>query len=199
MSTTDTPWSVGPGDHGRPVRRGVAGASVRSCGCWRSRSAPSCSCSPSTTCSSARSRRSPTPASAAPCRSPGNLTTTNYSDINGSHRPVRIAGQLGDLHRRCRASARCSSGCWPATPWPSCTTAAAASPSPAVLLVQTIPFQLLMIPLYVLLVRDYGLGDTYLGMILPFAIGPTAVFIFRQFFLQLPRRAVRGRPHRRRR
>ena len=56
-----------------------------------------------------------------------------------------------------------------------------------VLLVQTIPFQLLMIPLYVLLVRDYGLGDTYLGMILPFAINATAVFIFRQFFLQLPR------------
>ncbi len=56
-----------------------------------------------------------------------------------------------------------------------------------VLLVQTIPFQLLMIPLYVLLVRDYGMGDSYLGMILPFAINPAAVFIFRQFFLQLPR------------
>jgi multiple sugar transport system permease protein len=56
-----------------------------------------------------------------------------------------------------------------------------------VLLVQTIPFQLLIIPLYVMLVRNYGLGDTYLGMILPFAIGPAAVFIFRQFFLQLPR------------
>jgi multiple sugar transport system permease protein len=57
----------------------------------------------------------------------------------------------------------------------------------SVLLVQTIPFQLLMIPLYVLLVRDYGLGDSYIGMILPFAISPAAVFIFRQFFLQLPR------------
>ena len=56
----------------------------------------------------------------------------------------------------------------------------------SVLLVQTIPFQLLMIPLYVLLVRDYGMGDSYLGMILPFAISPAAVFIFRQFFLQLP-------------
>lgn len=55
-----------------------------------------------------------------------------------------------------------------------------------VLLVQTIPFQLLMIPLYVLLVRNYGLADSYLGMILPFAINPTAVFIFRQFFLQVP-------------
>jgi multiple sugar transport system permease protein len=57
----------------------------------------------------------------------------------------------------------------------------------SVLLVQTIPFQLLMIPLYVLLVRDYGLGDSYIGMILPFAINSVAVFIFRQFFLQLPR------------
>ena len=54
------------------------------------------------------------------------------------------------------------------------------------LLVQVVPFQLLMIPLYVLIVRSYGLADSYLGMILPFAINPTAVFIFRQFFLQLP-------------
>lgn len=55
-----------------------------------------------------------------------------------------------------------------------------------VLLVQVIPFQLLLIPLYVLIVRGYGLADSYLGMILPFAINTTAVFIFRQFFLQLP-------------
>jgi multiple sugar transport system permease protein len=56
-----------------------------------------------------------------------------------------------------------------------------------VLLVLVIPFQLLMIPLYVLIVRDYGLADSYLGMILPFAINSTAVFVFRQFFMQLPR------------
>jgi len=55
------------------------------------------------------------------------------------------------------------------------------------LLVQVVPFQLLLIPLYVLIVRNYGLGDNYLGMILPFAINSTAVFIFRQFILQLPR------------
>jgi multiple sugar transport system permease protein len=54
------------------------------------------------------------------------------------------------------------------------------------LLAQLVPFQLLMIPLYVLIVRDYGLADSYLGMILPFAINSSAVFIFRQFFLQLP-------------
>ncbi|GGT43893.1 carbohydrate ABC transporter permease [Streptomyces chromofuscus] len=55
-----------------------------------------------------------------------------------------------------------------------------------VLLVQVVPFQLLIIPLYVLIVRNYGLADSYLGMILPFAINTSAVFIFRQFFLQLP-------------
>jgi multiple sugar transport system permease protein len=57
----------------------------------------------------------------------------------------------------------------------------------ALLLVLLLPFQLLMIPLYVMIVRGYLLGDTYLGMILPFAVNATAVFIFRQFFLQLPR------------
>jgi len=54
------------------------------------------------------------------------------------------------------------------------------------LLVQVVPFQLLIIPLYVMIVRSYGLADTYMGMILPFAINSTAVFIFRQFFLALP-------------
>jgi multiple sugar transport system permease protein len=54
------------------------------------------------------------------------------------------------------------------------------------LLVQMVPFQLLIIPLYVMIVRSYGLADTYMGMILPFAINSTAVFVFRQFFLALP-------------
>jgi multiple sugar transport system permease protein len=57
----------------------------------------------------------------------------------------------------------------------------------AMLLVLLLPFQLLMIPLYVMIVRGYLLGDTYLGMILPYAVSATAVFIFRQFFLQLPK------------
>jgi len=56
----------------------------------------------------------------------------------------------------------------------------------AMLLLQVIPFQLFVIPLYVQIVRSYGLADSYLGMILPFAINSVAVFIFRQFFLQLP-------------
>ena len=34
---------------------------------------------------------------------------------------------------------------------------------------------------------NYGLGNSYLGMIAPFAINSTAVFSFRQYFLQLPK------------
>ncbi|PWH07229.1 sugar ABC transporter permease [Brachybacterium endophyticum] len=52
--------------------------------------------------------------------------------------------------------------------------------------VQMVPFQLLMIPLYVQIAGNYGLGDTYAGMILPSLINTTAVFIFRQFFRSLP-------------
>lgn len=56
-----------------------------------------------------------------------------------------------------------------------------------VLLVQAVPFQLLMVPLYVMTVRSFGLADSYLGMILPFAINSTAVLIFRTYFLNLPK------------
>jgi multiple sugar transport system permease protein len=54
------------------------------------------------------------------------------------------------------------------------------------MLVQMVPFQLLMIPLYIQITRNYGLGDSYLGMILPFAVNTTAVFVFAQFFKALP-------------
>ena len=55
------------------------------------------------------------------------------------------------------------------------------------LLVQVVPFQLLMIPLYVLIAREYGLADNYLGMMLPFLINSSAVIIFRQYFIGLPK------------
>ncbi len=54
------------------------------------------------------------------------------------------------------------------------------------LLTLVLPFQLLMIPMYVLVVRYYGLADSFIGMIIPFAINGTAVFIFRQFFRSIP-------------
>lgn len=56
-----------------------------------------------------------------------------------------------------------------------------------VLLAQAIPFQILMVPLYVMVVRYFNLADNYIGMVLPFAINSVAVLIFRQYFLQIPR------------
>lgn len=125
-----------------------------------------------------------TPAGALP--DPGNLTTRNYTDINARldlgttllNSGIFTGGvllctvvfgvlagyALARLHFRGRALL-----------------------FNLMLLVQVIPFQLLTIPLYVLIVRTYGLADSYLGMILPFAINSAAVFIFRQYFLQLPR------------
>ncbi|HEX2361251.1 MAG TPA: carbohydrate ABC transporter permease [Jiangellaceae bacterium] len=125
----------------------------------------------------------PTPAGALP--DPGNLTLDNYSDINAQVNLARtlvnsgiftggvilgtvvfgaLAGYaLAQLHFRGRG-----------------TVFAFA------LLVQVVPFQLLIIPLYVLIARNYGLADSYLGMIMPFVINSTAVIIFRQYFLQLP-------------
>lgn len=125
-----------------------------------------------------------TPAGALP--NPGNLTVQNYTDINSRldlgtallNSGIFTGGvllctvvfgvlagyALARLHFRGRALL-----------------------FNLMLLVQVIPFQLLTIPLYVLIVRTYGLADSYLGMILPFAINSAAVFVFRQYFLQLPR------------
>lgn len=55
------------------------------------------------------------------------------------------------------------------------------------LVVQVVPFQVLMVPLYVLVVRSYGLGDSYLGMALPFTVNVGIVLIYRQFFRGIPR------------
>ena len=116
---------------------------------------------------------------------PGNTTASNYTQINATLRLGRalvnsgiftggvllgtvvlgvLAGYaLAQLHFRGRGALFA-----------------------AMLLLQVIPFQLLIVPLYVLIVRNYGLGDSFLGMIAPFAINSTAVFIFRQYFLQVP-------------
>jgi multiple sugar transport system permease protein len=58
-----------------------------------------------------------------------------------------------------------------------------------ILLTLMVPFQLTMIPLYVMIVR-FGWTQpgpqTYLGLIAPGAVNATAIIIFRQFFMQLP-------------
>lgn len=58
-----------------------------------------------------------------------------------------------------------------------------------VLLTLMVPFQLTMIPLYIMIV-NFGWTqpgpEVYLGLIAPGAVNATAIIIFRQFFMQLP-------------
>lgn len=55
-----------------------------------------------------------------------------------------------------------------------------------VLLVMTVPFEMLMLPLYVQ-VNDMGLADTYLVIALPFLASAVTIFFFRQYFLGIPK------------
>ena len=66
------------------------------------------------------------------------------------------------------------------------------------LLVQIIPFQLLIIPIYVMIVRTYGLADSYLGMIVPFAINSDGGVHLPAVLPAAPRGPLRGGPARRR-
>ncbi|PTX60302.1 multiple sugar transport system permease protein [Melghirimyces profundicolus] len=54
-----------------------------------------------------------------------------------------------------------------------------------VLLTMMIPFQLLMIPLYIIVVK-LGWLNTYAGLVMPVSVNALGIFIFRQFFLTIP-------------
>jgi arabinosaccharide transport system permease protein len=55
-----------------------------------------------------------------------------------------------------------------------------------VLVVMMVPIEILILPLYKL-ITNLRLIDTYAGVVLPFAVPPTAVFFFRQFAIGLPK------------
>lgn len=48
-----------------------------------------------------------------------------------------------------------------------------------------IPFETIMIPLY-MVVTDLGLGDSYLGLIVPFAANAFGIFLMRQYLIPFP-------------
>lgn len=54
-----------------------------------------------------------------------------------------------------------------------------------VLVIIMIPFEVLMLPLYQLMI-NLNLINTYTGVMLPLIVAPTAVFFFRQYALGLP-------------
>ena len=117
---------------------------------------------------------------------PSNLTLTNFTDINDS---INLGRSLLNSGIFTGAVVLCTLffGVLAGYALATLSFRGRGLLFAVVLLLQAVPFQLLMVPLYVLLVRGFGLGDTYVGMILPFAINSVAVLIFRQFFLQVPR------------
>lgn len=58
-----------------------------------------------------------------------------------------------------------------------------------VLLVMMIPFEIMMLPLFQLVIT-LGLVDSYFGTVLPLLVAPVAVFFFRQYSLGLPREVM---------
>jgi len=54
-----------------------------------------------------------------------------------------------------------------------------------VLLIMMVPFEILMLPLYQLMI-DIQIIDSYFGAVLPLIVAPVAVFFFRQFAIGLP-------------
>jgi multiple sugar transport system permease protein len=117
---------------------------------------------------------------------PGNLTVENYADINGR---INLLQGLANSGIFAGGVILCTVvfGVLVGYALAQLEWRGRGVTFALVLLVQVVPFQLLMIPLYVMIARDYGLADNYLGMILPFAINSTAVLIFRQYFLQVPK------------
>ena len=167
------------------ARRRSATAAARSA--WRCcSSAPSSSCSPSTTWSSARCRPTPTRGSPARCRT---RATSRSTTTRRSTTQLSLARALfnSGVFTGAVILGTVVFGLLAGYALAVLSFRGKGTVFASLLLVQVVPFQLLTIPLYVLIVRDYGLADSYLGMILPFAINSTAVFVFRQFFLQLPR------------
>ena len=55
-----------------------------------------------------------------------------------------------------------------------------------VLVLMTVPFEIMMLPLYVL-VNDVGLADSYSVIVLPFLAASVTIFYFRQYFLGIPK------------
>ena len=56
----------------------------------------------------------------------------------------------------------------------------------AVLVLMTVPFEIMMLPLFVM-VNDFGLADSYSVIVFPFLAASVTIFYFRQYFLGIPK------------
>lgn len=58
-----------------------------------------------------------------------------------------------------------------------------------VLLIMSVPFEMLMLPLYVQ-VNDMGMSDSYAAILLPFLANATTIFFFRQYLTGMPKEII---------
>lgn len=58
-----------------------------------------------------------------------------------------------------------------------------------VLLIMSVPFEMLMLPLYVQ-TNDMGLSDTYAAVLLPFLANAMTIFFFRQYLVGMPKEII---------
>ncbi len=58
-----------------------------------------------------------------------------------------------------------------------------------VLLLMSVPFEMMMLPLYIQ-INDFGLQDTYTAIIIPFMANAVTILFFRQFLRGIPREIV---------
>lgn len=58
-----------------------------------------------------------------------------------------------------------------------------------VLLIMSVPFEMLMLPLYVQ-TNDMGLSDTYAAVLLPFLANAMTIFFFRQYLMGMPKEII---------
>ena len=58
-----------------------------------------------------------------------------------------------------------------------------------VLLIMSVPFEMLMLPLYVQ-INDMGLSDSYAAVLLPFLANAMTIFFFRQYLLGMPKEII---------
>ena len=58
-----------------------------------------------------------------------------------------------------------------------------------VLLIMSVPFEMLMLPLYVQ-INDMGLADSYAAVLLPFLANAMTIFFFRQYLMGTPKEII---------
>ena len=58
-----------------------------------------------------------------------------------------------------------------------------------VLLIMSVPFEMIMLPLYVQ-INDMGLSDSYAAVLLPFIANAMTIFFFRQYLMGMPKEII---------